>query len=70
MAKITEFFEALQDTIMDGASNDEKRIMDLTAEWLSLDAELQGDVDDTGREYNLYRMDELDKEIKRLREAC
>ena len=70
MEKITEFLGALEEVIMDGADSNEKKIMDLTAEWMSLDAELQGDVDETWREYNLCRMKEIDVEIEKLKSAC
>lgn len=70
MAKINEFLNVLEEVIMDGATTNERKILDLSAKYLSLEMDLEAEEDEIYREYLKDTMAEIDVEIERLKAAC
>ena len=70
MAKINEFLNVLEEVIMDGATTNERKILDLSAKYLSLEMDLEAEEDEIYREYLKDTMAEIDMEIERLKAAC
>ena len=70
MAKINEFLDAFTEVVMDGATTNERKILDLSAKYLSLEIDLEAEEDEIYREYLKDTMAEIDMEIERLKAAC
>lgn len=70
MAKINEFLNVLEEVIMDGATTNERKILDLSAKYLSLEMDLEAEEDEVYKEYIRDTMAEIDMEIERLKAAC
>jgi len=70
MAKINEFLDAFTDVVMDGATTNERKILDLSAKYLSLEMDLEAEEDEVYKEYIRDTMAEIDMEIERLKAAC
>ena len=70
MAKINEFLNVLEEVIMDGATTNERKILDLSAKYLSLEMDLEAEEDEIYREYLKDTMAEIDMEIEILKAAC
>ena len=70
MAKINEFLNVLEEVIMDGATTNERKILDLSAKYLSLEMDLEAEEDEVYKEYIMDTMAEIDMEIERLKAAC
>lgn len=70
MAKINEFLDAFTEVVMDGATTNERKILDLSAKYLSLEMDLEAEEDEVYKEYIRDTMAEIDMEIERLKAAC
>ena len=70
MAKINEFLDAFTEVVMDGATTNERKILDLSAKYLSLEMDLEAEQDEVYKEYIRDTMAEIDMEIERLKAAC
>lgn len=70
MGNVNEFLNVLEEVIMDGATTNERKILDLSAKYLSLEMDLEAEEDEIYREYLKDTMAEIDMEIERLKAAC
>ena len=70
MGNVNEFLNVIEEVIMDGATTNERKILDLSAKYLSLSMDLEAEEDEIYREYLKDTMAEIDMEIERLKAAC
>lgn len=70
MGNVNEFLNVLEGVIMDGATTNERKILDLSAKYLSLEMDLEAEEDEIYREHLKDTMAEIDMEIERLKAAC
>lgn len=70
MGNVNEFLNVMEEVIMDGATTNERKILDLSAKYLSLEMDLEAEEDEIYREYLKDTMAEIDMEIERLKAAC
>ena len=64
MGNVNEFLNVLEEVIMDGATTNERKILDLSAKYLSLEMDLEAEEDEIYREYLKDTMAEIDMEIE------
>lgn len=70
MSNVNAFLDAFTEVVMDGATTNERKILDLSAKYLSLEMDLEAEEDEIYREYLKDTMAEIDMEIERLKAAC
>ena len=70
MGNVNEFLNVMEEVIMDDATTNERKILDLSAKYLSLEMDLEAEEDEIYREYLKDTMAEIDMEIERLKAAC
>ena len=70
MGNVNEFLNVMEEVIMDGATTNERKILDLSAKYLSLEMDLEAEEDEIYREYLKDTMAEIDMEIERLKAVC
>lgn len=70
MSNVNAFLNVMEEVIMDGATTNERKILDLSAKYLSLEMDLEAEEDEIYREYLKDTMAEIDMEIERLKAAC
>ena len=70
MSNVSGFLNVMEEVIMDGATTNERKILDLSAKYLSLEMDLEAEEDEVYKEYIRDTMAEIDMEIERLKAAC
>ena len=70
MGNVNEFLNVMEEVIMDGATTNERKILDLSAKYLSLEMDFEAEEDEVYKEYIRDTMAEIDMEIERLKAAC
>lgn len=70
MSNVNAFLNVLEEVIMDGATTNERKILDLSAKYLSLEMDLEAEEDEVYKEYIRDTMAEIDMQIERLKAVC